>query len=157
MSDLFASKAVMRNYLNALLTEEEEPKAKPAQVVSSEQKKQLSELLAQASPVQAKPQAQPQAKVATAAPVVPAPVVEKPKVAIPPAALVVHDVVKQTPPPRPPSTTVVKDYRQGRFQALFFEVAGLKVALPLKELGGIHQIGPLNTLPGKPAWYKGVM
>lgn len=157
MSDLFASKAVMRNYLNALLTEEEEPKAKAAAVVTTEQKKQLSDLLAQASPVQAKPQIQPQTKFVTPAPAVPTPVVEKPKVVIPPVAPVVKDVVKQTPPPLPPSTTVVKDYRQGRFQALFFEVAGLKVALPLKELGGIHQIGQLNTLPGKPAWYKGVM
>ena len=52
---------------------------------------------------------------------------------------------------------VTKEFRRGRFQALFFEVAGLKVALPLKELGGIHQITSINTLPGKPVWYKGVM
>ncbi len=156
MSDLFASKAVMRNYLNALLTEEEEPKVK-AVVVTTEQKKQLNELLAQASPVQAKPVeivkpvVPPVAKPAVQAPKV----VEKPLVAVPAPAVVTTQ--KPTPPVVPPAPPVVKDYRQGRFQALFFEVAGLKVALPLKELGGIHQIGTLNTLPGKPAWYKGVM
>lgn len=158
MSDLFASKAVMRSYLNALLTEEEEPKAKPAPVVTTEQKKQLSDLLAQASPVQAAPRVVPQPKVvSTKQAPERAPVVAKPEIVVAPPAPVIQEVVKQTPPPTPPVTTVVKDYRQGRFQALFFEVAGLKVALPLKELGGIHQIGSLNTLPGKPAWYKGVM
>lgn len=158
MSDLFASKTVMRNYLNALLTEEEQPKAKPA-VVTTEQKKQLNELLAQASPVQAQPAVVAKTVVpAIAKPVVPVSVpkvVEKPVVARPVPQ--VAPVVSTTPPVVPPAPAVVKDYRQGRFQALFFEVAGLKVALPLKELGGIHQIGTLNTLPGKPAWYKGVM
>lgn len=158
MSDLFASKAVMRNYLNALLTEEEEPKVKAkAVVVTTEQKKQLNELLAQASPVQAKPVEVAKVVVPPVAkPAVQAPkVVEKPLVAVPAPAVVTTQ--RPTPPVVPPAPPVVKDYRQGRFQALFFEVAGLKVALPLKELGGIHQIGTLNTLPGKPAWYKGVM
>lgn len=43
------------------------------------------------------------------------------------------------------------------FQALIFEVAGLTLALPLTELGGIHQLGPINPLFGKPQWFKGVM
>lgn len=50
-----------------------------------------------------------------------------------------------------------KAYRQGKFQALFFEVAGLHVAVPLIELGGIHNLGPINSLLGKPDWFKGVM
>jgi purine-binding chemotaxis protein CheW len=29
--------------------------------------------------------------------------------------------------------------------------------LPLKDLGGIHKVQTINTLPGKPDWYKGVM
>lgn len=43
------------------------------------------------------------------------------------------------------------------FQALFFEVAGLVLAVPLQELGGIHNLGEINSLFGKPDWFKGVM
>ena len=50
-----------------------------------------------------------------------------------------------------------KNYRQGSFQAMFFDVAGLTVAVPLIELGGIHNIDKINSLLGKPAWFKGVM
>ncbi|WP_404338973.1 chemotaxis protein CheW [Pseudoalteromonas mariniglutinosa] len=49
------------------------------------------------------------------------------------------------------------DYFDGEFQALFFEVAGLTLAVPLKSLGGIHQLGEVNQLFGKPKWFKGVM
>jgi purine-binding chemotaxis protein CheW len=50
-----------------------------------------------------------------------------------------------------------KSYRQGDFQAMFFDVAGLIIAVPLIELGGIHKVGKTNTLMGKPDWFKGVM
>lgn len=50
-----------------------------------------------------------------------------------------------------------KSYRQGDFQALFFNVGGLTIAVPLIELGGIHQIEKTTTLMGKPDWFKGVM
>ncbi|TLX50106.1 chemotaxis protein CheW, partial [Pseudoalteromonas ruthenica] len=50
-----------------------------------------------------------------------------------------------------------EEYMQGEFQALFFDVAGLLLAVPLKSLGGIHQIGEVNQLFGKPPWFKGVM
>ncbi|GAC18770.1 purine-binding chemotaxis protein CheW [Paraglaciecola arctica BSs20135] len=40
---------------------------------------------------------------------------------------------------------------------LLFEVAGLTLAVPLTELGGIHQIETVNPLFGKPAWFKGVL
>ncbi len=43
------------------------------------------------------------------------------------------------------------------FQALFFEVAGVTFAVPLTELGGIHQLGEITSLFGQPAWYKGLM
>lgn len=43
------------------------------------------------------------------------------------------------------------------FQALFFEVAGLVLAVPLQELGGIHNLTEVNSLFGKPEWFKGVM
>ncbi|MDX2319281.1 MAG: chemotaxis protein CheW [Moritella sp.] len=44
-----------------------------------------------------------------------------------------------------------------RFQALFFEVAGVIFAVPLTELGGIHQIETVNRLFGKPDWFLGIM
>ncbi|GIC78031.1 chemotaxis protein CheW [Moritella sp. F3] len=44
-----------------------------------------------------------------------------------------------------------------RFQALFFEVAGVTFAVPLTELGGIHQADTVNSLFGKPDWYLGIM
>ena len=43
------------------------------------------------------------------------------------------------------------------FQALFFKVAGLTLALPLTELGGLHKIDKIGPLFGKPDWFKGVM
>lgn len=43
------------------------------------------------------------------------------------------------------------------FQALFFDVAGLVLAVPLQELGGIHNLTEVNSLFGKPQWFKGVM
>lgn len=140
MSDLFASRKVMRSYLNALLTEEQEPPP----VTAAVQKQQLNKLLAEVKP---------QVEVVTPPISKPTPVKEivVAKVAEPVAPAIVQPVRQVAVPLTP------KDYRSGKFQALFFEVAGLKVALPLKELGGIHQIGTLNTLPGKPDWYKGVM
>jgi purine-binding chemotaxis protein CheW len=50
-----------------------------------------------------------------------------------------------------------RPYRQGDFQALFFNVGGLIVAVPLIELGGIHKIEKITSLMGKPDWFKGVM
>jgi len=50
-----------------------------------------------------------------------------------------------------------KTYRQGDFQALFFNVAGLTIAVPLIELGGIHKVEKTTALMGKPDWFKGVM
>lgn len=43
------------------------------------------------------------------------------------------------------------------FQALFFEVAGLSLAVPLHELGGIHNLEDVTSLFGKPDWFLGVM
>lgn len=50
-----------------------------------------------------------------------------------------------------------KLYRQGDFQALYFDVGGLTLAVPLIELGGIHLVDKTTSLMGKPEWYKGVM
>lgn len=50
-----------------------------------------------------------------------------------------------------------KSYRKSDFQAMFFEVAGLTIAVPLIELGGIYPADKTNSLMGKPDWFKGVM
>jgi purine-binding chemotaxis protein CheW len=50
-----------------------------------------------------------------------------------------------------------KSYRKGSFQAMFFEVAGLIIAVPLIDLGGIYNINKTTSLSGKPDWFKGVM
>jgi purine-binding chemotaxis protein CheW len=49
------------------------------------------------------------------------------------------------------------DYRNGSFQAMFFDVAGLTIAVPLIELGGIHNSDKTTSLMGKPDWFTGVM
>lgn len=171
MSNLIASQKVMQHYLSALLTEDE-PVAPAAEVTIAEQKKQqLNELLAQA--VVTETVAEPVTTAKIVAPVVAeadAMAALKAKFAeaeasqalqqraVPVSERIISTVSKPVPP-TPPAVTAApaKDYRQGRFQALFFDVAGLKVAVPLKELGGIHQIGSINSLIGKPQWFKGVM
>lgn len=50
-----------------------------------------------------------------------------------------------------------KSYRENDFQAMFFEVGGLLVAVPLIELGGIHNTDKTTPLMGKPDWFSGVM
>ncbi len=50
-----------------------------------------------------------------------------------------------------------KSYREGDFQVMFFDVAGLTIAVPLVELGGIHKVDKTTALLGKPEWFKGVM
>lgn len=44
-----------------------------------------------------------------------------------------------------------------QFQALFFEVAGVTFAVPLTELGGIHQTENISSIFGKPEWFLGIM
>lgn len=180
MSDLMASHKVMRHYLHALLTEEVEPKPK----VVSVEKQQLSALLASVTTEPAvkvnKPPVQTSALIAKHSPVSSVANSTTSLESVRPSALDATTVSKTQTlnlnsgkaelnleekaiarrivfAPTPKSESPTKEYRQGKFQALFFEVAGLKVALPLKELGGIHKMLPLNTLPSKPQWYRGVM
>ena len=169
MSNLIASQKVMQHYLAALLTEEE-----PQQIALA-QKQQLNELLAQAVVTSTEPVSNVKAEVKTAAKTAEQTDTEqalaglKQKFAkaeqamqlaqreVPVAQRLTTEAEKVVVPEPATVAAVVKDYRQGRFQALFFDVAGLKVAVPLKELGGIHQLGPINSLFGKPDWFKGVM
>ncbi|MDP5134893.1 chemotaxis protein CheW [Rheinheimera baltica] len=171
MSNLIASQKVMKHYLSALLTEDAEADA----VVQEEQKKQqLNALLAQAvvsAPEEKKVEVKPPVVLPTAvATETDALATLKAKFAaaeqsqhlqqrdVPVAERLTLAPPNETPKPSIAAVSPVeKDYRQGKFQALFFDVAGLKVAVPLKELGGIHQIAKINSLIGKPDWFKGVM
>ncbi|NVK26001.1 MAG: chemotaxis protein CheW [Gammaproteobacteria bacterium] len=69
----------------------------------------------------------------------------------------VETQVQQKKEPASPQVEVVDEIPEQPFQALFFEVAGLVLAVPLQELGGIHNMTEINSLIGKPAWFKGVM
>ena len=42
------------------------------------------------------------------------------------------------------------------FQVLYFEVNAVTFAVPLDELGGIHQVAELSHLIGRPKWYLGL-
>ncbi len=46
--------------------------------------------------------------------------------------------------------------REQDFQVLYFDVNGVTFAVPLDELGGIHRLGDLNHLIGRPEWYLGL-
>ncbi|CAH0525218.1 chemotaxis protein CheW [Vibrio hippocampi] len=46
--------------------------------------------------------------------------------------------------------------RDQAFQVLYFDVNGVTFAVPLDELGGIHQLTSLSHLIGRPAWYLGL-
>ncbi|MZI92126.1 chemotaxis protein CheW [Vibrio sp. CAIM 722] len=46
--------------------------------------------------------------------------------------------------------------RSEAFQVLYFDVNGVTFAVPLEELGGIHRMGELSHLIGRPKWYLGL-
>ncbi|MCL1066525.1 chemotaxis protein CheW [Shewanella olleyana] len=57
----------------------------------------------------------------------------------------------------PPSITGnLQDVLDDEFQVLFFNVAGLTLAVPLVSLGGIVKIEHINHLIGRPDWFLGV-
>lgn len=168
MSNLIASQKVMQHYLSALLTEDEpQPvtKVAPQTELEEQKKQQLNELLSQAVVTRDAPDVPVKDKTSDLALQDLKEKFAKAEQAmqlsqrdVPVAARLTAAVAEvHSKQPVGAETVTPKEYRQGRFQALFFEIAGLKVAVPLKELGGIHQIGPINSLFGKPDWFKGVM
>jgi Chemotaxis protein histidine kinase and related kinases len=72
--------------------------------------------------------------------------------------MVTTSVVAPVVQAAPPATPVWQNIEtEKEFQALFFVVSGVTFAVPLTELGGIHQLTKINTLFGKPEWFSGVM
>lgn len=133
----------MESYFNALLSESgaeplpaavtaAQPQEAAVAFAEPEREQQLAGLLSRVESL-AKPESQP-VEVVT-------PAVTPPRSAIaPPAAPVWRNIETDK-----------------EFQALFFVVSGVTFAVPLTELGGIHQLTKINTLFGKPDWFSGVM
>ncbi|MGB3725114.1 MAG: chemotaxis protein CheW [Glaciecola sp.] len=48
-------------------------------------------------------------------------------------------------------------FLESQFQVLLCEVAGVTLALPLVELGGIHKVTKITPIVGKPKWFLGVL
>ena len=130
---------------------------------------QLSELLAQVGQVQFEMDAlsheevhvepfQLEAEVVGSEPLVALaePVVEAVVEEVEPVALAVAEPAPALEVAPAPSTWENLD-TGNEFQALFFDVAGVTFAVPLTELGGIHQLGEVTSLFGQPGWYKGIM
>ena len=164
---LAASQKLMQNYLSELMTEEEEINTKPEieSVSQSREKEKLDKLLRQASVAntieKSKLDAVTSVKSENKVIEPPAPIIENKTI---PEVEVKADVEIETETPIQTKKSLAefkidpdKDYRKGSFQAMFFDVAGLIVAVPLVELGGIHNVDKINSLVGKPEWFKGVM
>jgi len=130
---------------------------------------QLSELLAQVGQVQFEMDAlsheevhvepfQLEAEVVDSEPLVALaePMVEAVVEEVEPVALAVAEPAPALEAAPAPSTWENLD-TGNEFQALFFDVAGVTFAVPLTELGGIHQLGEVTSLFGQPGWYKGIM
>lgn len=162
MTERYASQKVMQHYLKSLLTDDEAEQQLVQEELAS--KKKLESLLAQVT----RPKVQ-QTSLDIVKPVVVNTVVtDNPIHVTEPAKVTVrlespdiqHDVIvsrKSKAGFSEQDVSTEKEYRQGDFQALFFDVAGLTVALPLKALGGIHKLLPVNKMPAKPDWFKGIM
>jgi len=156
---LAASNKLMQNYLSELLTEEEtEPGSDNVSITRpvKADKQQLDKLLQQANVTnQASDESFEQVisvksenKIETPIKVKKEAIFEKPQV---------EQELVTTKSKGDFELKPEKDYRKGSFQAMFFDVAGLLIAVPLIELGGIHNVEKTTSLMGKPDWFKGVM
>jgi purine-binding chemotaxis protein CheW len=137
---LTASKQVMQHYLSELLTEEKPVKEKQP----DPQLEKLLQQVAQPAPATAESALTSTRSDSTVK-----------RVVSEPTTLEQQLVTAKSSQPLKIETQ--KSYRQGSFQAMFFNVAGLTVAVPLIDLGGIHNVDKMTSLMGKPAWFKGVM
>ncbi len=145
---LLASNKVMKNYLSELLTEEEAP------VLPKTKEKELAKLLEQVNVVEKTDLKQVAGKEALKTKTFRKPVEQK---AVEQTQQVAVAPLTTTKSQAQQKVIVKKQYREGEFQAMFFDVAGLMIAVPLIELGGIHQVDKTTSLMGKPPWFKGVM
>jgi purine-binding chemotaxis protein CheW len=126
---------VMEDYMSALLTDEP--------IIEDVQRQSVEHLFKTKPIPRTEPFIEPAAEPVETAPVI--------------AKVLEPQVEKRLAVIKTPSKVIKPIIPQGEFQVLLFEVAGLTLAVPLTELGGIHQIETVNPLFGKPAWFKGVL
>nr|WP_137167741.1 chemotaxis protein CheW [Salinimonas lutimaris] len=145
----FAKEDVMQDYLDGLLKEPEDP----ADVTA-----RTARLLEQAAlDIATEEAGAPGPDVVTPAPVTPLPVIAPSLPEQTQFEQINQALQAVEAPPVIPARAHLKDQLEERFQALFFEVAGLTLAVPLITLGGIHKLDKISPLFGKPDWFKGVM
>ncbi|WP_289028089.1 chemotaxis protein CheW [uncultured Paraglaciecola sp.] len=131
----FAEEEVMEDYMSALLTEG------PSLEVSQTQA--VEQLLKSIPAPRSEPFEVSKEKSVETKPVV--------------AKVVKPQVEKKIAAVLKPVNELVQVLPTENFQVLIFEVAGMTLAVPLTELGGIHEFESVNQLFGKPAWFEGVM
>jgi purine-binding chemotaxis protein CheW len=158
---LAASKKLMQNYLSELLTEEQYESEVPVAPVKEKNEQPLEKLLQKVDITQniADPKEEPIQTVRSSVNQ------QKPKVKVikPPVneivkkEILIDEPLKTRKSEQPLIVKQAKNYRNGSFQAMFFDVAGLTIAVPLIELGGIHNDDKTTSLMGKPDWFTGVM
>ena len=68
---------------------------------------------------------------------------------------VVDDTVTTMTESAPSRLSMQERLTDSSFQTLIFEISGVKMAVPLVDLGGIHPFVPLQHIIGKPDWYAG--
>lgn len=144
----FQNEDVMEDYLSALLTDEEPVVSETVQRESVErllEKVDTSKSVGSTTPVGETTKPESEAKINTPPPVQDkVPVLETlTEIELPPEVVITEDSLK--------------DLQEGEFQALFFDVAGLTLAVPLTHLGGIHNLEKPSPLFGKPDWFMGIM
>jgi len=131
----FANEDVMEDYMSALLTEEP--------IIEGVQRQSVEQLLKTARIPRTEPFIQPVKESVESVPVI--------------TKVLEPEVEKKLGAAKTPTKVVIPVIPKGEFQVLLFEVAGMTLAVPLTELGGIHQIESVNPLFGKPKWFKGVL
>lgn len=131
----FANEDVMDDYMSALLTDEE--------VLKDAQRQSVEQLLKTAPASRTEPYIEPEQETSETLPAI--------------AKVIEPEVEKSLASSKSPLKVSIPVIPEGEFQVLLFEVAGLTLAVPLTELGGIHQIESINPLFGKPPWFKGVL
>jgi len=131
----FANEDVMEDYMSALLTD--------APIIEDVQRQSIEQLLKTAPIPRTEPFIEPVEESVETVPVI--------------AKVLESQVEKKLATVKTPTKVVIPVIPKGEFQVLLFEVAGMTLAVPLTELGGIHQIESVNPLFGKPTWFKGVL
>lgn len=131
----FANEDVMEDYMSALLTD--------VPIIEDVQLQSVEQLLKTAPIPRTEPFTQPAEELAETVPVI--------------AKVLEIKVEKKLVTVKTPTKVVKPVIPTEKFQVLLFEVAGMTLAVPLTELGGIHKIETINPLFGKPAWFKGVL